>query len=472
MYGIFRKEQLTANLNHVGTDKLSLYFLKGWSHFYKDVENKKLYDVDYGGDRSFAIDYPIHNTYNDYFSIPFHAHILDVIHTSTIDKYDYAIYTVYNSGSTMEDVYSDGGSAFLNNFYIATDINDIAYNQGSKLSFFLYLNYIIKQIFTTYGWTVDGYIFSDPGFKKATVINTAFLEYAVNEQKVQTFNLRDFVPSVKISTFLIGLSNRFGWWYDFDYLRKRCTVRSLNDVLTTKRRVDITFKVSTAYNLKISQDKKIYGLSQSGSGDAPKTDQWNYKGALATSAQLPAATAAVSNFVYFITGENRYYYCFSPDNSSYQWQVLTENDFGFIPRNKTDDITTTACIPSMRQMNYKNAFFDVIGTINIPEINAQDDNQDSDNFYVCFAHGVQDDIPAGSNAVHKYAYGSPHPYGINGTKLGDWAMNYLFYELSGNDIGLQNLNWKSFLERLSQEENIGDQLRPFTAGPAEPQLAG
>jgi hypothetical protein len=226
MVGILRKEQLTGNLNHIGTDKLSLYFLKGWSHFYKDVQNKKLYNVDYGGDRSFAINY------NDYFNNDFHSHILDVINNGTIDKYDYALYTVYNSASTTGDIFNNGNTNTLNNFLYYADFNRLDFNPGSKISFFPYLNYVLKQLFNTFGWTVDGYIFTEPSFKKATVINTAFLDYTADAGNVQKFNLRDFVPSVNISTFLIGLSNRFGWWYDFDYLRKRCTIRTLNDVLT------------------------------------------------------------------------------------------------------------------------------------------------------------------------------------------------------------------------------------------------
>jgi hypothetical protein len=224
--------------------------------------------------------------------------------------------------------------------------------------------------------------------------------------------------------------------------------------------VDISHQVSAVYNLKISQDKKVYGLSQNGT-DAPNIDRWNYQGALATFAQLPAPSAPLSNFVYFISGENRYYYCFSQDLVTFTWQVLSENDFGFIPRNKTDDITTNACIPSMRKIDYKNYHFNragqidiVVGQLHVPEINAADGNQDSDNFYICFALGMQDDTPAQGQPVHQYPYGAPHPYAFNGTKLGDWAMNYVFYEPGGNDIGLQILNWKSFLARLSQEETL------------------
>lgn len=449
MYGMLRKEQLNGNLNFAGNDKLSLYFLKGWSHFFKDVEKKTLFDVDYGGERSFAYEFELGNIYQS----TFWKHIYSVMRTGTIDTFDYAVYTTFNTGITSEFDYEKTANIAMASI---TNGQPPVMAADARVRLYPYLNYLIKRIFATFGWTVEGYIFNDPGFKKATLIQTQPLEWWIHPGGQVRFDLKNFLPLIQISTFLIELKNRFGWKYDFDTISKKCVIRKMTDLFNGTVRTDITASVETAFNLKISTQKKSYALVSSNNPDSPKISSWNYKGGLLKASQLPVASAAAAGQVYFISTENKYYMC-SPvviGGTTYEWAVLTENDFSYVPTDKTDEIRTNCLIPATRYIDYRQegANQSPIGKILVPEFSLPEDNTETEIFYVCFSHGLHACTPNNPANTFTYPYGSPHNYDLAGNRLGDWAMNYRFLEPSGSEVGLYALSWEPFLKRLGQEE--------------------
>lgn len=453
--GILKKEQFQGNLNHAGMDKLSLYLLKGWSHFYNDVKDKTLQDADYGGDRDFGA--------TDQFRVSNYliAYLENVMLTGTIDTYDYALFPVYNSMKT--------GQAFLSYSAEESKVSNITqvYNGQPKLfapwliCLYPYINYVIRRVFQSFGWSVDGFIFNNPDWKKAVLLNTHYID-PIKVSGRSIMNLKDSIPAVKISTFLIALKNRFGWWYDFDYQKKTCVIRKISDVFSGVTRKNITHYCYTSYTLKIPPEKKIYGLNAV-NADGIDISKWNLQQtALSKISNLPTANESNNSKVYFVVGENRFYICQIKDNTNdslYEWVVLSENDFGYLPAGKTDDITTACLIPSTKVADYRQFGIEsppVWGKIAIPEIALSEDNIDTEQFYVCFAHGLKDDLPINNRPVIKYPFGSPSNYDMTGSKLTSFAMNYRFYAPGTplKDEGLYETFWKDFLSRLNQAETI------------------
>lgn len=75
------------------------------------------------------------------------------------------------------------------------------------------------------------------------------------------------------------------------------------------------------------------------------------------------------------------------------------------------------------------------------------DNQYSDDhFYLAFYHGVNND-----STGKPYAYGSPYPYNVAGTLLTAWSLSFQFND-DGTERGLYELNWKPFLDTITQKE--------------------
>jgi len=444
--GILKNEQVNANINGSVADYVSLYFLKGTSHFFKDVENKTLADCDYGGAEEI-----------DATLIGLHAYANNIIRNGNSATFKYALFDVYNTqiGETP-DWANTYNFCSIN---IQTDGMPQIYGSRNDPYYtpFPYLNLVIKTCFESFGWQVSGFIFDSPEFKRAVLLQTETIIPGRDFKNGKLFlDLKNFVPKIKISSFLIALKNRMGWWYDFDYVAKKCTIRRINDVFDGSNRIDISRQVEPFFTNKISANKKVYGLIAGGS-DAPDKTQWDYRGALATFSTLPPANAGHENEIYFIAGEDAFYICEPHTNfgNDWEWHILTHNDFSYIPPDKTDDITTSCLVPIMRKYPMGEFRPDDGSEKLMPEISIADANGSTDLFYICFHYGLQECKPFNYAPKLFQGFGSESPYSYNGTKLGGLSFDYTFDDpVTGTDIGLVPTYWANFLSKLKNEETI------------------
>ncbi len=448
--GTLRLEKININLNGATPDNISLYFLKGFSSFYKDVENKTLQNVDYGPDRVFGFS-PQGNVYDT----PMYKHFDDLLRNGSIDKYDYAMFPIYHTNFPN---LTSNDTIKIFNFCVTTgDPHIPRLAAATHTSLFPYINYLIRRIFLFAGWTVDGFIFNDPDFKKAVLLNvqdtTPILSQFGNETPGQySFNIKRLAPPVPIGTFLISLKNRFGWWYDFDPIRKHCTIRKVAEFFTGKNRVDITDRITPSLSITVAPQPKIYAMA--GDSDAPDKSSWDQQQVFAIYNDLPAASVNLSGQVHFVAAHNKYYICLPDDHNVYHWEILQENDFGITPDNKTDTISTSCLIPVMRVEDYSNSGLEAQGKMLIPEVSLDDDNLTADIFYVCFAHGLAPDEPRQNPTVQYFPYGSPHPTDLAGQKLTSFSMSYEWQDPTGGpDLGLYATFWQKFLAHLTFEES-------------------
>lgn len=453
--GVLKMDKVNGNINGNTKDNINVYFLPGISSFYQDVLNLTLQDVDYGPDRTFQFDHG--NAIND---TGLFKHLQEVMNQGTIDTFDYAVYEIYHTNLVN---LTSNDSIKIFNLIVANfqggDAHHPELGSSVHLAVFPYINYLIQRIFASYNWTVDGFIFDDLDFKKVNLINVqeihpAFSTFGNDVPGQYSFNLKRIVPPVLITTFLISLKNRFGWWYDFDTARRHCTIRKVRDVFTGDKRVDITNQVNSNFTLTVAASATLYGVSAD--EDEPDKTQWDYRGVLAVFNLLPAASVTYSGQVFFIAARNKYYICEADVNGVYNWDELQENDFGIIPVIPTgstdteDTISTNCLIPVVRVM--ASPSIGIPGTMAIPAVSLDDANTTSDSFYVCFAHGL---APVEENPNLFYTYGSPHPYDLRGNKLTSISLTYEWLEpATGKDLGLYELFWRTFLEKLSAEETI------------------
>lgn len=450
--GTLRLEKININLNGSTQDNISLYFLKGFSSFYKAVENKTLQNLDYGGDRTFGFA-PSGNVYDT----PIYKHYDDVLRNGSIDKYDYAMFPIYHTNFATT---SSNDTVKIFNLCVANTGSPNRPILGSAVNtaLFPYVNYLLRRIFNTYGWTIEGFNFTDPDFKKAVLLTTQNVtpilsEFGNEVPNQYSFNLKRIVPPVGITTFLIALKNRFGWWYDFDPVKKHCVIRKLADQFNGLKRIDITDKVNATLTLTIAATPKIYAMA--GDSDGPDKSQWDQRDVYAIYNTLPVPSVAFSGQVHFVASHNKYYICLPDSSNVYHWEILQENDFGITPADKTDTISTSCLIPAMKLYDFFDDQFHVKGNQLIPEVSLDDDNLISDSFYVCFAHGLAPDEPRQNPTILYYPYGAPHPYDLLGNKLSAFSMSYEWPEpLTGKDLGVYAVFWQKFLSHLSFEETL------------------
>jgi hypothetical protein len=453
--GKIKIEKPTINLNSVGEGMISCYYLTGNASFYQDIKNKKLRDIDTGGDRSFPwIDY----------TSGFWQHINDVVRGAP-GSYDYAIYPVKNIGWLVEGTDSilimnncvlDSGVPGImdQNFETKSGINHIVP--------FPYLKFILIKAAAAAGYTIDGTIMDDVDFQKITMINFHAINwcsykrasvghYTYTPHDVITFNLSDCLPDISLGDFFIALKNRFGWWYDFDKQNKRITITRISEAAISEAK-DYTKYASPLIPKPMSQETKIYALRNEfvtdlGDG-APDLKTVDYQGHLNAFTDLPPAAEALFGRTYLVVEDNSFYICVQNDGSgAYEWQLYAYNIYDFAPDEATDDITTAATTVGMEK---NDDYLDYI-----PRIDAQgewfgrEDNDTSWGIHLCFFHGQRN-----NDAGDPYPYASPHIYDSTGAQVSEWGLPFECFKTDGTDVGLYTTQWKKILDLLKSAETL------------------
>ncbi len=461
--GKIKIEKPTVNLNRVDDGMISCYFLSGISSFFQDIKDKKMRDIDVGGDRSFAW---------DSFATTgpgFIGHVNDIMHAApgyAVGNYDYAFFPVINKdwpgiealAEIMNYVVVDGGS-----FLIYDQVPDN--NEPNRIVPFPYLKYVMKQAAAYAGWKITGDILDDPDFLKVVMlnfraINWCYIKYSggltlvANDPVV--FNLQDNLPNTTISKFFIALKNRFGWKYDFDRATKTIYVRSMNEIANGDSE-DFTSRASPIVPKQINQETKIYALKNSFLPDisdgAPNFEVISYQGTVDELTDLPAAAEALYAQAYLVVAENNFYVCKQdPGTEVWSWTFYAPNIYDYLPDGYTEEITTEATTVGVE---YWSAFLDLLPRIDQRGIWFGFTDEDVNwGIILCFNHGVKN-----NKADQPYPYGSSHVYDSKFNQVADWALTFECKLAGGTtDVGLYELNWRKLLSLLRNQEEADIKL--------------
>lgn len=464
--GVIMIEQINGNLNFSKNGTISLFYLYGISDFYQLVKNKRLTDIDYGVKETYAWTDLVYNDNG------IHAHLHRVMFTGNQDLYPYAIFEVNNPGDISPTIYNDGTVVDKNYNYVSIYPDTVLGNPYSpegmilvqtpnnKIVPFPYLAFTLKKIFESVGWVLKGDILNDPDFRKIVLIHSQpipasyFDEHGTVVGATTEINLTNLMPNVTVSGFLMALKTRLGWWYDFDFNKKICTIRFVKNVFSTRNRKDFTVFINATYRLKISSDKKIYTVSASQGEMQPDWSILNVKGVKAKFLDLPSLSTAIINDAWFVLGENSWYICAQlNDESGTEWQKSVGNTFGYENPDGTDSISTNCNIPDMNDFDLRQAMVTTSRRIKvIPCVDIPADNGQTDTFYICYHHGPVLTWNKDSLADIEYPYGSPSPYNPQGIKIGNSTLSFFLEQLDGTDIGLYPNYLQSFLEALNEQE--------------------
>lgn len=461
--GITKTEKVNHNLNNLHAGTQSHYYLFGSSSFYQQIKKKRLRDIDMGGARSFAWD--------DYATSGpgFWGHMSTLVNSAP-NADDYAIYPVINKSwpsgivpnmDMMNDCdYHDGAVRLLPYRVAPGFLLDI-----TRIVPFPYLHLVMKRAVEYAGWTIEGDIFSDTDFLKVTMINGQAIDWGnaiktggawgVVQRNPVVFNLQDNLPDIEIGAFLVALRKDFGLWYNFDYIKKKIIVSTMNG-LTIGEVKDMTKFASPLITKSIDQEKKIYALRTEG-GESVDLTNVDFQGNINEISDLPAAAEALYGHAYLVVAENNYYVCLqNEDTEAWEWTLLSYNIFDYAPAGSTDDITTAATTVGMEV--YNTVPGDGIPTIPLaPRYDIQGRwfgrtegaGEEDWGIVLCFYHGTVSNLVSGE----LYPYGSSHIYDPGMNQVAQWSLAFDCYKTDGTNVGLYTLNWKKFLDIISGPES-------------------
>ncbi len=460
--GKIKIEKPQVDLNRSQNGKVSAFYLTGISYFFQDIKNKKLKDLDLGGDRQFANDNLNRN------GSGFWGHIHDVVDAGTgygTTGYDYAFYPVKNLsyGYGVFQVQVDtqcmnymklvGG---LPTFWpTGTDGKD-----SNVIVPMIYLSYLLKKIEALVGWRFEGDILNDPDFKKITLINSNAIDWAffnpyrilmvlpvVLPRPIASFNLLNHIPDMTIGEFLAALKNRFGLSYDIEKREKVVRFKNLNTVAASGYK-DMTAQAGPAVTKTILQQKKIYSLKTTEGRGAISLTGYVDMGAVNLGIELPAPTEARYLHVYLIRTENNYFVCERNEATDvWQWNLLAYNTGDYVPANATEEITTAALVPGLERVD--DTYLDLCPRWD--ELGWWPGRTDeiSPPLVMTFYYGLR------VNKFNKICpFASPHIYDSTGLQVGNWSLSFLGRKTDNTEVGLYEVNWKPFIDKLNTLETI------------------
>lgn len=457
--GKLKIERPLHDLNYSSRTTISCYIVTDVADFWQEIKDVKLRQVAVGGDRSWPWD--------GLSTLPaspgFWRHI-HVVANAAPNSYDYAFYPVINKGwasgtefpEIMNMMYWDVAEAPLEVRFPTVYVG-LASREANRIVPFPYLHYVLQKCFDHIGWKLSGDILTDPDFLKITMLNFRAIDWAspgsgpnsYYAKNPVVFNLQDHLPDITLSSFLIALKNRFGWWYDFDVVGKTCTINGVVD-LTTQTPVDFTEYAAPLIEKSALTNERKFALKTTdgqggGSIDFSLID---YKGAINTLALLPAASNTIYGWVYFVSQDNNYWICERTDADVYEWQRFAYNLYDYVPAGATDDISTDAGTVGMEAYD---SYFTLL-----PRMDNQgqwfgrsDDEAAAWGVHLLFFHGRKN---KSSISSEQYPYACNHIYDPSMNQIGEWALTYNFIKIGGTDVGLYKTFWEAFLLMLQSSE--------------------
>jgi hypothetical protein len=463
--GKLKHEKFNHNLNRIKDGSGSLIFQTGFSAFYQDIKDKRLRDVVVGGDRAFAFTDFARTGSNGFWQ---HLHaVIDAGAGYGNSGYDYAFYPVINkewytgTDSLAVDVMNlmeySGGSV---NFKKTND----GHTRHNVIVPFPYLKYVLIQAAAAAGYQVEGDILNDADFNKITLVNFRAIDWHYNRSPAKmivtldaypyanvSFNLQNHLPDISLSQFFLWLTNRFGWWYDFDRRNKIIRIKSLGDTALGAVK-DMTKFASPLIPKKITQQKKAYSLRNNfitGFSDGPLSIAGTkYQGTVNLYSNLPAAAEALSSHSYLVIAENNYYICRSQEGADvWEWQLYAPNIYDKEQQGDSEDIVSGATTVGLEKYS---AYLDFTPRIDSAGIwTGLSDTETEWGLHMLMYVGKRNNKA-----------GNPVPLAINGiydsagVQVTEWSLCFECKKFDGSDVGLYERAWKKFITTLNANENF------------------
>jgi len=449
--GKLKLEKSRHHLNRPESGTISMYYLTGVSALLQDIKNVNLRDADYGGVRSFPwLGFDENGS-------GFWAHITRIMRGAP-NTADYAFFPVINKSfssvikaqSVNQVARENGQPAFQKRIG----------GYGNVFCPFPYLHYVIKRAMAHVGWRVEGAILNDPDFQKIVMVNFVGIMWCASDtfwglfpiQPNIKFNLKDHLPDMKITDFLIALKNRFGWWFDFD---RRNKVLRIKEMKTTATGVvkDLTKYADPQLDRNQLSEKRIYSIKNTfvGGQQQPSFLNMTYKGWVMEEMYLPAPTDDQYGHYYLVARENRFYVLRLNDQNQLEWQVYDDNIYDYLPAGATQEITTAATTLGMDRLDTYVDWaprFDIAGFN--PDIFPQTTSEGEPwGIHLVFHHGMQP-----NKNGHLYPYGSNYIYSSSGQQIGNWALTFECRTILGVDVGLYERQWKPVLSKFTTSEDF------------------
>lgn len=446
--GKVKVERPEINMNTTAAGSISLYYLSGVASFFQDIKDRRLREIDLGGERSFPW-YLSRTAVNgaDPTNNSFWAHIHRVMEAAP-NTYDYAIFPVINKigDEGAVDVMNKLGAATT---YVNLVAGDFPNKKLNPIVPFVYLHLILKQAFALVGWQLRGDILNDDDFRKIVILNSTSIDwaqwgnnwmYANNPVK---FDLVNHIPDWTIADFLINLKKRLGLWFDFDRKGKVCQVEMLKDVAIDDTR-DLTRYASPVITKQIEEGKQ-YALKTSDGEKAPVA----VAGRVVNKTDLPAAAEARHKEIFLVIRENAYYICHLDDSGQkWQWNFYGANNFNYETSQDAEEILTKVTTVGNEfysdRMDFIPRYDAVVSWGGGGEVESS-----GDDMPLVFFHGA-----VSNRRGWPMPYASAHPYYLTGQQLTQWALTYECKLTDGTEVGLYHRNWKPVLDLLTQTEHL------------------
>ncbi|MGN6477250.1 MAG: hypothetical protein ACTHKV_08490 [Flavipsychrobacter sp.] len=462
--GKVKIEKANIQLNRGDRGTISCYYLTGISRFYQEIKDKRLRDIDMGGDRTFSWDNYARN------GSGFWGHIHKVIDAPAgygSSGYDYAFYPVANDDFTWTASTTTIESGVINNMQYGGGTVNFTHTGADNrdaniITPFPYLKYVLERIAAYIGWQFQGDVLNDPQFLKITLENNRAIDWAYyiparivilgndgyKPKPSVSFNLSNHLPDVTISEFLLALRNRFGWFLDIDKKGKILRIKNIQGIANSVIK-DFSYQVNPVLVKTIRTETKIYSLATSQDSGAINLSGVAYQGDLTLKTELPAASEARYLHVYLVITENNYYICQQKDDAAnvYEWQLYDYNIRDVIPDGTTDTIKTSALTTGVEKYN---DYLDLIPRWDEEGFwPGRNDEFGGSTIMLLFYYGLRQ-----NKAGQPFPFASSHIYDSRGQQVGDWSLSFLGKKSDGTDVGIYALYFKKFLDTLTSTEEL------------------
>lgn len=471
---------VSAHLNKSNVGNIDCHILSNISEFWQRVKDKKLSDLSLGGERSFAW------AGYDLVTPGFWKHAHDTWAYNDSDDGDYVFTPLQCKNFKGEDelTWINGWEVHSGQIQLAREKNFYC------LCPHVFVSYIIKQIFIEHGYTVTGDILNDPDFKQMCFESYRSVNWAIPQlsgpliepvvtitpQNPVKIRLAEHVPPVMtVGELFVELQKLLPITFLINDRSKICKIIWLSD-LSGSGIQDRTERFSPQFSMSFetnSTGPRIIGFDRARDEiSLEATEEYIDMGAVNSLSDLPAASSAVHQHMYYVRYLNAYYACNNylvvEPFSVYIWHVVSDNVGGYFPAGFTETYNSTIEVALIREgliiKDYYGSGDHLLGyfprTERLGNWFASGNSRDFEPWppRVFFSRGPQTfsaggTKPLATNSI--YNFNSAWPLASSHATVGVWSLSY---KVGNGNFGLIDRFWSKWLPSLELNEIIKGRL--------------
>jgi hypothetical protein len=479
--GFIRFEEAELNAGSPLKGMFSLYFVFALASFWTLAKDKTLQDVEYNEP---DVTWPFINDWIQSF-----ANLKNIIKNIMINQNRINSNYVFSPFVNQSEVVDSGDTKTMAGNYQTYNsivcrtgpgdelINSIYPQTGISGSFFItddedlflsrftptpYISFLVPKIFSQFGWKIQGAPLLENDYLNETLLHINFIEIFTafkEDSKSITWQFKKQMPKLKITDFILGLQNKFGWIFDFDYNNNICTVYYRTDIIDNRTRLNFTGKSSPYYVVRYDKEANVYSLKSRQSNPPINFKEYTDKGALMYFYQMPQPSKDNLGWMYFIQTENSFYACHRLDKDGFSFEKITDGTYDYIPYGSDKEIVSNACAAGSMRMQGRTIGDRLVPVWFIwPYINQTD--IDNEYFYLAYYHGLTPVLNNTTSDYLEYPYLSAQPYTNTGFRLRNYSLNWLEKDfVTKAEQGLYLRRWKRFLDLVNKKESVTISIR-------------